>query len=201
MEEILQRLLKLDMVVKIVQKSYKSKSLPGFLQVQSSIEWRFANKNRRQQQLRRQPLPSLLLSCSSLNTRQTNEYIKVRLTQNSYLFYANTKRATSVLICIFPVALFLQFAHIAASKSHTTLSERESGRLFVVISISKPPIFIKYRKIRRGSTPFEESDELLTSFNLNSLDIFRPPLNSRTLKSACQEHQQTLLLTFTRKKH
>ena len=106
MEEILQRLLKLDMVVKIVQKSYKSKSLPGFLQVQSSIEWRFANKNRRQQQLRRQPLPSLLLSCSSLNTRQTNEYIKVRLTQNSYLFYANTKRATSVLICIFPVALF-----------------------------------------------------------------------------------------------
>ena len=170
-----------------------------FLQVQSSIEWRFANKNRRQQQLRRQPLPSLLLSCSSLNTRQTNEYIKVRLTQNSYLFYANTKRATSVLICIFPVALFLQFAHIAASKSHTTLSERESGRLFVVISISKPPIFIKYRKIRRGSTPFEESDELLTSFNLNSLDIFRPPLNSRTLKSACQEHQQTLLLTFTRK--
>ena len=128
MEEILQRLLKLDMVVKIVQKSYKSKSLPGFLQVQSSIEWRFANKNRRQQQLRRQcrrqPLPSLLLSCSSLNSRQTNEYIKVRLTQNSYLFYANTKRATSVLICIFPVALFLQFAHIA-SKSHTTLSERE----------------------------------------------------------------------------
>ena len=110
-EDILQQLLKLDMVVKIVQKSYKSKSLPGFLQVQSSIEWRFANKNRRQQQLRRQPLPSLLLSCSSLNSRQTNEYIKVRLTQNSYLFYANTKRATSVLICIFPVALFFYNLH------------------------------------------------------------------------------------------
>ena len=122
---ILNSLEKLMPATVSVQKSYKSKSLPVFLQVQSSIEWRFANKNRRQQQLRRQPLPSLLLSCSSLNTRQTNEYIKVRLTQNSYLFYANTKRATSVLICIFPVALFLQFAHIAASKSHTTLSERE----------------------------------------------------------------------------
>ena len=144
--------------------------------------------------------PTILTTILLLLKHPTNKRIYQGKTNTKFiLFYANTKRATSVLICIFPVALFLQFAHIAASKSHTTLSERESGRLFVVISISKPPIFIKYRKIRRGSTPFEESDELLTSFNLNSLDIFRPPLNSRTLKSACQEHQQTLLLTFTRK--